>query len=310
MNFAKFSNPTSKSISKASITSGDFEILLNTCQTAGDFYMSRVLSSIYWNAVIGVYNAVKNQYGDHADSYIALMEKQKAESADVVYWLHAEGFRPSTKEADGITVNPNSIEGIMQFVKEEYDIETETILVINQHIRELKKHNHLLSARMHKAKAMIEFNLLPENVREQYKAIVDNNLATNIANQKSAMDTVRNMFSVNKDTHIDTLSENKIYTLVSKIDDKVSDWINTEEDKKFVAGTKGDTYMVGLTSTTLVLLDAIQVMSSRLVKEADEIELSNTSMEITTQYADNKIGLNDQTDAQGVNPYNGGYNIS
>lgn len=307
MNFAKFASPASKSISKSSITPGDFEILLETCQTTGDFYMSRVLSSIYWNAVIGVYNAVKNQYGDHADTYIAMMEKQKADSADVVYWLHAEGFRPPTT-IDGL-VNSNSIQGIMAFVKEDYDIATETVLVINQHIRELKKHNNLLSARMHKARAVIEFNLLPEEVKEQYQAMVDNNLKENIDNQTSAMLTVVKMFSVDKDTHIDDLSPNKIYTLVSKLDEKVSEWINVEEDKKFIAGEKNDKYMVGLTSATLTLLDAVQAMTSKLVKEADAIDLTNTSEEITTQYADNQVGLNDQTDAQGVNQYNGGFNV-
>ncbi len=303
MNFSKFANQnTMTNQVRASVNPSDFELFLETCSAVGDFYMGRVLSSIYWNAVISTYNAIKNQYGEHADTYIASMEKQKSSSADIVYWLHSEGYRPNDEN--------NSIDAILHFVEEEFSIETETVLVIAQHIRELKKHNHLLSARMDKKLAMREFKLLPDDVREKYQSIIDGNLETQIANQKSAQDTVKAMFSVDKDVNIQDLDPQRLYVLVSKLNEKISDWIQKEEDKKFVESQRGNTFLVNNISATLELLDNAQAMSNKLLKEAEEVERSNTQEEIINKFENEHNGLNDQPDSAGPNQYNGGYNVA
>ena len=302
LSLKQFANPSSKNASKAFIPTDEFELLLESCVTIGPFYVNKIMASFYWSAVIGVYNAIQNQYGNHTDSYIAIMEKQKADSADIVYWLHCLDFVPELESG-------NSIEEILTFISKDFDIGTETLLVIHDHIRELRKHNHVLSPKMHKAKAVLEFGMLPDNVRDTYQELIDNNLQTKISDQASAQKTVLKMFHANKDVIIDDLNPEKIYRLVVKLDENLDKWIQLEEGKKYKAGATNDRFALDRASANLSLLDPLLTMTGRLIRKADEIEQTNTSIEISDQMNDKHLGLNDQADAAGVNPYNGGYNI-
>jgi len=316
MDFSKFASKANSSTNQSNktISHVDFEMLMECAMVElGDFNVGRTLNSFYWSAVGGVFGSIQDQFGDHAPSYLESKARQEAESMKVVHWLHSCKFVP--KEGEG-----SSVKEICEFFIADNPVtfEIEMALVIEDHMRELKKHNRLLSSKMDTPRLVKEFQAIKDDsVKLEYSEIAQGNVDVKLANQglalKKTIESLRWKPSI--DVGIEALSTQKLYYIVSKLGEKVTQWIKDDELKKKKEARLRNSGMVRLLSSNLELMDAFEARIDKLISEADEVEeRTNTTEEITTAYEHADASINEMTDAEAdkklrERDYNGGINI-
>jgi len=316
MDFSKFASKANSSTNQTNkgIPHADFEMLMEIASVElGDFNMGRTLNSFYWSAVGGVFGSIQDQFGEHAPSYLASKARQEAESMKIVHWLHSNKFVP--KEGEG-----SSVKEICDFFIADNPItfEIEMALVIEDHMRELKKHNRLLSSKMDTPRLVKEFQAIKdEDVKSEYSEIAQGNVDVKLANQNLALaKTIKCLRWIpSMDVGIEAISEQKLYYITVKLAEKLVGWIKDDELKKKKEARLRNSSMVRLLSANLELMDSFQERINKLIAKADEFdELTNTTEEITTAFEHADASINEMTDAEADKKlrdreYNGGINI-